>query len=86
MDKESKSTEIMRSMLEDSKKIQDKDLVNTTLRMEIDMKDSGYTTNNMAGVYKYLQMDLFIMGMRRRRKKWMRSLLVWKQNNKTEME
>ena len=78
MDKESKSTVIMRRMLEDSTKTQDKDLVNNTLRMEIDMKDSGYTTNNMAGVYKYLQMDLFIMGMRRRRKKWMMSLLVWK--------
>ncbi len=50
MDKESKSTVIMRSMFEDSTNIQDKDLVNTTLRMEIDMKDSGYTTNNMAGV------------------------------------
>ncbi len=57
MDKNSKSTEIMRSMLEDSTKIQDKDLVNTTLRMEIDMKDSGYTTNNMAGyinIYRWI--------------------------------
>ncbi len=78
MDKESKSTVIMRRMLEDSTKMQDKDLVNTTLRMEIDMKDSQYTTNNMARVYKYLQMDLFIMGMRRGRKKCMGSLLVGK--------
>jgi hypothetical protein len=40
MQKEPKSTVIMRSTLEDSTKTQDKDLVNTTLRMEIDMKDS----------------------------------------------
>jgi hypothetical protein len=77
----------MRSTLEDSTKTQDKDLVNTTLGMEIDMKDSGYTTYiYMAGVYKYLQMDLLILGMRRRRKKWILILLVWKQNDKTEME
>jgi hypothetical protein len=50
MDKESKSTEIMRRMLEDSTKTQDKDLVNTTLRMEIDMKDSRYTTNTIKGI------------------------------------
>ena len=86
MDKESKSTVIMRSTLEDSTKTQDKDLINTTLRMEIDMKDSGYITNTMAGVYKYLKMDLFIMGMRRRPKKCMGSLLVWKKNDKTDME
>jgi hypothetical protein len=68
MDKESKSTVIMRSTLEDSTKTQDKDLINTTLRMEIDMKDSGYITNTMAGVYKYLQMDLFILGYEKKTK------------------
>ena len=41
MDKESKSTVIMRRMLEDSTKIQDKDFIHTTLRMEIDIKGSG---------------------------------------------
>ncbi len=44
--------------------------------MEIDIKYSGYTKNNIAGVYKYLQMDMFIMGMRRGQKKCMGSLLV----------
>ena len=41
MEMDFKSTVMMRSMLEDSTKMQDKDLVHTTLRMEIDMKDSG---------------------------------------------
>ena len=62
MEMDFKSTVMMRSMLEDSTKMQDKDLVHTTLRMEIDMKDSGQTTNTMARVEKYLQMALLILG------------------------